>query len=102
MSEVANEVSAETALGKFKILGNNILPGATFIVCVCGFTVGWFLWDAHRMDAKDSSNQMVAIFKEFSQAQKDSVKEQRVLNCLISTDQRDRRRAFEDCERIAR
>ena len=96
------EVSVETALGKFKARGSDFIATATLVVSVCGFTIGWFLWESHRMEAKENGSQMVAVFKEFTSAQKEGVKEQRVLNCLISTDQKDRRRAYEECERIAR
>ena len=96
------EVSVETALGKFKARGSDFIASATLIVSICGFTIGWFLWDSHRMEAKENGGAMVAALKEFTLSQKESVKEQRVLNCLISTDQKDRRRAFDECERIAR
>ena len=96
------EVSVETALGKFKARGSDFIASATLIVSICGFTIGWFLWDSHRMEAKDNGVAMVVALKEFTQSQKDSVKEQRMLNCLISTEQKDRRRAYDECERIAR
>ena len=96
------EVSVETALGKFKARGSDFIASATLIVSICGFTIGWFLWDSHRMEAKENGASMVVALKEFTQSQKESVKEQRVLNCLISTDQKDRRRAYDECERIAR
>lgn len=98
----SDEIALETPAGKLKIRGSDMLAVAVLTVTICGFTIGYFLWKTHTEDAKENGTQMVAIFKEFAQSQKEAVKEQRVLNCLISTDQKDRRRAYDDCERIAR
>ena len=96
------EIALETPAGKLKIRGSDMLAVAVLTVSICGFTMGYFLWKMHTEEAKENGHQMVAIFKEFAQGQREAVKEQRVLNCLISTDQKDRRRAYDECERIAR
>lgn len=79
---------------------------ATFIVVVCAAVIGWQMFDAHAKDAKENGTQLVAALRELAKAHRETsgaqVREQRMLNCLIVADQKDRRRAWEDCERITR
>lgn len=98
----SEEIALETPAGKLKIRGSDMLAVAVLTVSICGFTMGYFLWKTHTEEAKENGTNLVAVFKEFSQAQKEAVKEQRILNCLISTEQKDRQRALEVCERISR
>ena len=85
---------------------NTLATVSTLIVSICGFTIGWFIFDAHSKDTGKKDDALIVVLKDLAKSHRDAareqVKEQRVLNCLISTDQKDRRRAYEDCERIAR
>ena len=85
---------------------NTLATVATLIVVICGFTIGWNLLDAHAKGGDKREEALTVALKELArshrEASRDQVKEQRMLNCLIVADQKDRRRAFEDCERISR
>ena len=79
-----NEISVETAIGKFKAQGNNIMTGATLIVTICGFTIGWVVFEAHSKDSRDDRNAFVQAIRENTQANRQAAGEQRVANCLNS------------------
>ena len=108
--EKGSDVSAEVAGQKFSISNikdtNTLATVATLIVSVCGFTIGWFMFDAHAKGTEKRDDALVVALKELAKSHREGsreqVKEQRVMNCLISNDQKDRRRAYDDCERIAR
>ena len=85
---------------------NTLATVATLIIVICGFSIGWNLLDAHAKGGEKRESALVAALNDLAKTQRDAsrdqVKEQRMLNCLIVADQKDRRRAYEDCERISR
>ena len=104
MSEEAQpqEVSVETAIGKFKARGSDILVTVFGTIVVAGLTLlGYILWE-HKDDGRQNSVHLVTAIKEMTVAQTEGVKAQRVMNCLLATPQDRREAAILTCERIAR
>ena len=79
---------------------------ATFIIVVCASVIGYQMFDVHAKEVKEGGTQLAAALRDLAKAHRetsrDQVKEQRMLNCLIVSEQRDRRRLYDDCERITR
>ena len=93
------EVSAELPGGaKFKIRGSDLLGIGTMLVVLL---VAYALWE-HKNESIEAKREFVSVVKEMTVAQKESVQAQRVMNCLIATDQKDREAKISTCERIAR
>ena len=93
-----SEVELDAKAGKIKVRGSDVLT--TFgIAIVC--LVGYMVWE-HKEDAKASQSLFVSAVKEMTVAQREGVQAQRVMNCLIATEQKDRESRLLTCERIAR
>ena len=102
--EMQGNQEVEIAAGdkKLKLRGSDLLTSVIgMIVCSGLALLGYVLWD-HKSDAKESSGTVVTAIKEMTQAAKDGVQAQRVMNCLISTDQKDREAKLPMCERLAK
>ena len=78
------EISIETAFGKFKAQSNNIMTGMTLIILVCGIVIFYSAFDAHSKDSRDDRNAFVQAIRENTQANRQVAGEQRVANCLNS------------------
>jgi len=63
--------------------------------------VGYMLWE-HKQESKELAKEFVSVIKDVNSTNKEMVIAQRVMNCLISTDQKDRERLSQQCERNAR
>lgn len=100
----AAQEEIELALGdkKLKVRGSDFLGTLTLVICVCGFTIGWYVWDAHAKDANKSESRLVDVLEKIADHQKAQVQATRVTNCMLSIDQKDRQRQLETCERLAR
>lgn len=81
---------------------NTLATVATLIVCICGFTIGWFVVEAHSKDTVKKDADLVLVLREFTQAQKEANVTARVTNCLMATPQDQREAKLAQCERIAR
>ena len=96
------EVSIETSVGKFKARGSDILVTVFGTIVVAGMTLlGYILWE-HKGHAEAQTGAFTQAVKEMTNAQKEGVVAQRVMNCLLSVEQRDRPSQIATCERIAR
>jgi hypothetical protein len=74
---------------------NTLATVATLVVSVCGFTIGWFLLDAHAQGTSKRDDTLISVLKEQAIAQ-------RITNCLMATPQDQRENKLATCERIAR
>lgn len=100
------DVSVEVGGQKFNVRNvkslNTLATVATLIVCVL---LAYMAWE-HKAEAKEASKEitttLASAIKEMTAAQKEAVQAQRVMNCLIATDQKDRQQHLATCERIAR
>lgn len=90
---VSNEVSADTALGKFAFKGalNTLATVATLII-VCVMSV--FLYQ-HVAQAAARDDVLAKAFDAFTQAQREQ-------NCLIAIPEAQREMKAEFCKRVTR
>ena len=101
MSEEKNgaDVAVKIAGQEFNVRNvkslNTLATVATLVICVCGFTIGWFLIDAHATSTTKRDDTLISVLKEQAIAQ-------RVTNCLMATPQDQRESKLPTCERIAR
>ena len=104
MSEENATQEVEVAAGdkRIKLRGSDLLTSVIGMIVCSGLVLLWFVLTDHKTDTKEMSSTMVSAVKEMTAAQRDNVKEQRVMNCLLATKQDERRGALQDCERMAR
>lgn len=79
-----NEVSVETAFGKIRAQGNNIMTGMTLIILICGVVIFYSAFDAHSKDSREDRHAFTQAIKENTNANRQLVGVQRVANCLAS------------------
>ena len=102
MADDTQELEIGAGDKKFKLRGSDLLTSVIgMIVCSGLVLVGYVLYE-HKSDAKDHGSAVVQAMKEMTNAAKEGVQAQRVMNCLISTDQKDRQSQLQTCERLAR
>lgn len=104
MAEETPQQEVEVSSGdkKMKLRGSDLITSVIgMIMCSALAVFGYALYD-HKVDAREVSAIMISAIKEMTAAQRGNVKEQRVMNCLLTTKQDERRGALQDCERIAR
>ena len=98
MPELQDEVELSLKDQKIKVRGSDILGIGTMLVVVL---VAYALWE-HKLDSVETRKEFISVIKEMTLAQKENVQVQRVTNCLISVDQKDREAKISTCERLAR
>lgn len=87
---------------KLKIRGSDLLTSVIgMIVCSGLVLVGYILFE-HRTDAKEQGLAFVSVIKEINVTAKDSLVAQRVMNCLLAADQKEREAKLPMCERLAK
>ena len=96
------EVAIETPIAKFKARGSDILVTVFGTIVVAGLTLLGYVVHEHRADALENGRNFTMAIKEMTVAQREGVQVQRVMNCLIATDQKDREAKLNTCERLAR
>jgi hypothetical protein len=63
--------------------------------------MAYAFWN-HEKDTHDFRTDFVRVLEDFTKVQKEQVVAQRVMNCLLTVDQKDRQNQLANCERIAR
>ena len=101
-TETPQELEVGVGDKKLKLRGSDLLTSVIGMIVCSGLVLLWFVLTDHKTDTREVSAIMVSAIKEMTQAQRESTKEQRVMNCLLATRQDERRGALQDCERIAR
>lgn len=94
------EFSVETAVGKFKSRGSDILTTITLVmVCIIAYG-GW----SHTVEAKESRNEFVAAMRESVKVQREQIAVQREANCLarLTEFQRSNPREIEFCRQLGK
>ena len=91
----------KTPLGSFAFSGKKTAEFIAIISLCLLFVLAYVIYE-HKSDAKDVQAQFVVAIKEMTAVAKEGVQVQRVMNCLISTDQKDRQSQIANCERISR
>jgi uncharacterized membrane protein len=88
------EVSADTAIGKFQFKGSslNTLSAVATLIVVC--MIGYVLY-AHAGDTKETNRELVGAIREMAQANREQ-------NCLLRFDQKDRQSNADFCRQLSR
>lgn len=96
------ELEVSTPAGSFKARGTDMVAIATvgFVVAV-----GVVLYQ-HQQDSHTQASAFTSALKELTEAQKDAVKQQKLLTCIVSRPEVERRREFESansfCQQVTR
>ena len=104
MSEENNETSKseiKTPLGSLSFSGKRMAEFISVLLLCLMAVLAYAFWN-HSVNVETHGNQLIGVLKELHSGNMASVKEQRVMNCLLTIKQDDRRSALADCERIAR
>ena len=72
------------------------------ILLLCLFGVLSYAFWTHTTVSDKHGSELLVVLKEIHTGNMAAVREQRVMNCLLTIKQDDRRTALADCERIAR
>ena len=96
------EVELSAGDKKLKLRGSDLLTSVIGMIVCTGLGLLWYSQSEHRVDAKDHGVAVVQAIKEMTNATKDSVHAQRTMNCILVTEQKDRARALDTCERLTR
>ena len=93
--------SVTTPVGSFSFSGKRMAEFiSVLLLCLMG-VLSYAFW-THSTDDKDQKGQLISVLKEINAGNMAVVKEQRIMNCILTLRQEDRRTALQDCERIAR
>ena len=96
------EVEVSAGDKKLKLRGSDLLTSVIgMIVCSGIVLLGYILFE-HKTDARDQGSAFVSVIKEINVTAKDSLVAQRVMNCLLASDQKDREAKLPVCERLAK
>ena len=87
---------------KLRLRGSDLLTSVIGMIVCSGLLLLWFVLSDHRTDAKESTAALILTLKEMTAIQKENVTANRVMNCLIATDQKDREAKLPTCERLAK
>lgn len=101
-SGTQQEVEVVSGDKKLKLRGSDLLTSVIGMIVCSGLLLLWFVLDDHRVNAKEDAKTVVQAVKEMTQAQKEAVQQQRVLNCLLATPEKDREAKLTICERMAK
>ena len=96
------DVSIETPIAKFKARGSDILVTVFGTVVVAGVVLLGYVLFEHKADATQNGSLLAGAIREMTHAQREGVQAQRVMNCLLATNQSERQQMLATCERIAR
>ena len=102
------EIKIPTPFGSIeaKSLHLNTLATVATLIGITILGMGmWFMHgmlEQHRADAKEASQQVVSVMKEQTVAVKENATAQRVQNCLLQFELKDRQGRLPECERNAR
>ena len=113
MADETSEFEVASGDKRIKIRGSDTLTAVIGILTLAGLVwIGTFL-HAHAESSKlasaasaqattDAAAVMLAAVREWTAASKESVYEQRVMNCIIALPQEKREREADFCKRVVR
>ena len=90
-----------TPLGSLNFSGKRMAEFiSVLLLCMLG-VLSYAFW-AHGTATDANDKELAAAIKDLANSNLLSVKEQRVMNCLLTVEQKDRQNQLTNCERIAR
>ena len=72
------------------------------VLLLCMFGVLSYAFYAHNKDSDSNAKELSQAIRDLASTNVLQVREQRVMNCLLTIDQKDRQNQLSNCERIAR
>ena len=87
---------------KLKLRWSDLLTSVIGMIVTSGLVLLGYVLYEHKSDTKESFSALVSTLKEMTVIQKENVVANRVMNCLIATDQKDREAKLPTCERLAK
>lgn len=107
MAEESSAAEIKTPLFSASMRGKDIQIRDVMglIVLLVTSVTAYAVWDHQIATAKDTTQlktEFTSALKEMVNVNRDIAQGQRVMNCLLATDQKDREARLTTCERIAR
>ena len=90
-----------TPLGSLSFSGKRMAEFISIILLALFGVMAYAFWE-HKTDTTDFRNAFVTVIRESTQVQKEQVVAQRVMNCLLTIEQKDRSTQLSNCERISK
>ena len=87
---------------KIRLRGSDLLTSVIGMIMCSGLVLLGYVLYEHRADSKEGTSALVLTLKEMTAIQKENVTANRVMNCLIATEQKDREAKLSTCERLAK
>ena len=85
-----------------RLRGSDLLTSVIGMIMCSGLVLLAYIMFQHKDDSKESTSALVSTLKEMTLIQKENVTANRVMNCLIATEQKDREAKLSTCERLAK
>ena|SRR3990167_469341 len=96
------EVTVESGDKKLRLRGSDLLTSVIGMIMCSGLVLLGYVMYEHKDDSRQSTAALVSTLKEMTSIQKENVVANRVMNCLIATEQKDRELKLPTCERLAK
>jgi hypothetical protein len=94
MDQPQQELTADTAIGKFNFRGQSLNTLATVATLIAAILVAYIVY-GHAGDTKETNKELVGAIKEMAQASREQ-------NCLMRFEMKERQDRAEMCKQIAR
>ena len=91
----------KTPIGSVSFSGKRMAEFISVILLTLFGVLAYAFWE-HKTDTLEFRNAFVTLIKESTQVQREQVVAQRIMNCLLATEQKDRKEQLSTCERIAK
>lgn len=102
MSDPEEAVEVTTPAGSVKVRGTDIM---SVITMVCMLSIAFFVY-GHGTDTKNQNTTLAIVLKDLSDAQKEQAKSQKLMACILSRPEAERKKEFESpnsfCQQITR
>ena len=100
-NEDTSKAGITTPLGSLSFSGKRMAEFISVII-LCLFGVMTYAFYEHNKDTSKVGSELSQAIKELAASNLLAVREQRVMNCLLTLDQKDRQNQLSNCERIAK
>lgn len=94
MDAPQQEVSADTAIGKFSFKGSNLNTLATVATLIVTCMIAYVVY-AHAGEDKDTKKELIGAIKEMAQANREQT-------CMLRFEQKDRQHNADFCKQVSR
>ena len=96
------ELEINAAEKKLRLRGSDLLTSVIGMIVCAGITGLGFMVNNHEKNGHEQDVNLVQAMKDIATATRESNQTQRVMNCLLTIDQKDRPSQLAACERMSR